>query len=531
MRRDMIALPVRIDGSRHSGRTWLRIRSRTVRMRLSRFIQQHMQPLLTQWDTFARSNAPIGHTMSHLALRNHAEQILLAIAADIETPQSEDERWQKSEGQSDHRGEGQTAAAIHGVLRQERDFSLLQLTAEYRALRATVLHQWLPLAAPLDDEAAREMVRFNEAIDQALAESVVAYDARAQAARRKSEAALRQSEERYRAILTTALDYAIFTTDADGIIDSWPPGAQAVFGWSADEAIGQHVRMTFTEEDRAEGIPEQEMRRAQDEGVAPNIRWHLREDGQRVFIEGATRPIVGRSEGCGGFLKVGRDATERRHWDERQQVLLHELQHRTRNIMAVVLTMFEKTRRGATDIDALSITYRERLSALARAQGLLSRLHEGDRVAFDTLVQTELSAMGALDSSGHGERVTLQGPSGVLLRSSSVQTLALALHELATNATKYGALAQEKGRLSIRWQARLVEGRRYLDIEWVESCVDMPCPERAPQGTGYGRELIERALPYQLEAQTRYEVGEDGIRCTIELPVSDATSPEIASNV
>lgn len=202
-------------------------------MRLSRFIHEYMQPLLTQWDIFARSNAPVGHTMSDLALRNHAEQILRAIAADIETPQSDAEQWRKSEGHSDNRGRGQTDAAIHGVLRQERDFSLLQLTAEYRALRSTVLRQWLPLAHPLDDASAQEMVRFNEAIDQALAESVVAYDERSQAARRLSEAAMRESEERYRAILATALDYAIFTTDADGVIDSWPPGAQAVFGWDS----------------------------------------------------------------------------------------------------------------------------------------------------------------------------------------------------------------------------------------------------------------------------------------------------------
>ena len=348
--------------------------------------------------------------------------------------------------------------------------------------------------------------------------------------RKQTEEALRESEERYRAILATALDYAIFTTDANGIIDSWPPGAQAVFGWDADEAIGQPAAMTYTEEDRANGVPEWERRLAQDEGVAPNVRWHLRKDGRRVFIEGAMRPIVDRSEGDRGFLKVGRDATDRKHWDERQQVLLHELQHRTRNVMTVVLTMFEKTRRGATDIETLSNTFRDRLSALARVQGLLSRLHEGDRVAFDTLIHAELSAMGAIDSTGQGERVVLQGPSGVLLRSSSVQTFALALHELATNASKYGALAQENGRLSVRWRVQSREGRRYLHIEWIESCVDMPCPESAPRGTGYGRELIERALPYQLEAETRYELGEDGIKCTIELPISDVTSSEIASH-
>lgn len=347
--------------------------------------------------------------------------------------------------------------------------------------------------------------------------------------RKQAEATLRESEERHRAILATALDYAIFTTDADGIIDSWSPGAQSVFGWEASEAIGRHAAITYTDEDVAQDVPAQEMRAALREGVAPNVRWHVRKGGQRVFIEGETRPIVDRARGEGGFLKIGRDATERKRWDERQQVLVRELQHRTRNIIAVVLTMFDKTRRSAGDIDSLAHKFRDRLSALARVQGLLSQLQTGDRVAFDVLIHAELSAMGALDANGQAARVQLEGPSGVLLRSSSLQTFALALHELATNATKYGALAQEQGRLSIRWHVRTRHGRRHLHIEWTERGVLMPCAGEAPQGTGFGRELIERALPYQLGADTHYALGPDGITCTIELPISEATAYEVGT--
>jgi PAS domain S-box-containing protein len=92
--------------------------------------------------------------------------------------------------------------------------------------------------------------------------------------RARAEAALRESEVRFRAIVERTRDYAIFTTDAEGRIDSWPPGAEAVFGWTATEAIGQKIDMTFTPEDRARGEPARELQTAAAEGHAPNVRWH-----------------------------------------------------------------------------------------------------------------------------------------------------------------------------------------------------------------------------------------------------------------
>ena len=164
------------------------------------------------------------------------------------------------------------------------------------------------------------------------------------------------------------------------------------------------------------------------------------------------------------------------------------------------------------------------MSALARVQGLLSRLNEHDRVTFDEVVEAELAAM-----DGAADRVSLDGPKGVRLRSSMVQTLAMALHELATNALKYGALGQPGARLSIAWS--LVSNddepkEHWLHIDWRESGVSMPRAGSAPRGTGQGRELIERALPYQLSARTSYELGPDGVHCTITIPVSTTGSQE-----
>ncbi|WP_245815585.1 sensor histidine kinase [Luteimonas chenhongjianii] len=498
-------------------------------MKLSRFIQENMDELLSEWNAISSSYAPSGSGAS-LGLGRHAEQILSAIAVDMETGSSETGQQAREGARGDITEARGSAAAVYGAVRHGDDLSVSQLAADYRALRATVLKAWLQTGEPRDAERSPQILRFNDTLDQAFGESLVAYDAQARRQRAKSQAALRESEARYRGIVNTALDYAIFTTDAAGIIESWPPGAEAVFGWTPEEAIGKHAEITFTEEDRAAGVPAEEMRVAQAEGVAADVRWHACRDGSRVFIDGATRPLIDACGDTSGFLKVGRDTTERKHWDERQQVLLRELQHRTRNLMAVVLTIFDKTRRSSPDVHVLAKSYTSRLGALARVQGLLSRLQEGDRIAFDTLVRAELSAMGALDEAGNSERVELSGPSGVYLRSGTVQTFALALHELATNALKYGALAQEQGRLSLRWRAMRLDGHPSLHIEWTESCVDMARAADAPHGSGYGRELIEYALPYQLDARTSYELGPDGVRCTIEVPVSDATSPDVMTH-
>ena len=147
-------------------------------MRLSVFICSNMPEILAEWTSFAKKTAPPDHEMSALALTDHAEAMLNAIAVDIETHQSEQQQYQKSQG--DEAGEQtDSAAAIHGRLRHASNFSLLQLSSEFRALRATVLRLWLPRIQEMSEETIQEMVRFNEAIDEALAESVITYSARA----------------------------------------------------------------------------------------------------------------------------------------------------------------------------------------------------------------------------------------------------------------------------------------------------------------------------------------------------------------
>jgi signal transduction histidine kinase len=141
-------------------------------MRLADFIQTNMEAILTEWEAFAGTLLPAAGGMDTLALRDHAKQILAAVAADLRTPQTRTEQGAKSRGEaprSEHSPE--TAAETHAVLRATSGFTMQQMVAEYRALRATVLRLWAESHQPGRDTLV-DVGRFNEAIDQAVAESV-----------------------------------------------------------------------------------------------------------------------------------------------------------------------------------------------------------------------------------------------------------------------------------------------------------------------------------------------------------------------
>ena len=152
--------------------------NRKLNVKLSRFINENITEIIVEWESFARTQLPAATVMSDLALRNHSEHILRAIAHDIETDQDAEQQYQKSKGQALTDDDAESAAAVHGTLRQADGFTLLQLTAEFRALRATVIRLWLPKNSQPGNATTNDIVRFNESIDQALSESVVTYSSR-----------------------------------------------------------------------------------------------------------------------------------------------------------------------------------------------------------------------------------------------------------------------------------------------------------------------------------------------------------------
>ncbi|MBM7115099.1 sensor histidine kinase [Archangium primigenium] len=199
--------------------------------------------------------------------------------------------------------------------------------------------------------------------------------------------------------------------------------------------------------------------------------------------------------------------------DRVRRVLVAEIQHRSRNLLAVVRSLVVQSLRAARSLGEAETRITDRLAALSRVHGLLSRA-ELPAVTVRELVELELGAT----AHGVSDRLVLDGPD-VTLPGRAVRTFSLALHELATNAVKHGALgADRRGRVLVTWGLR---DSATLFLEWVETGAVAPSPRR-DAARGFGRELIEQALPYELDARTRLDIREDGVRCTIELPLGEA---------
>ncbi len=240
--------------------------------------------------------------------------------------------------------------------------------------------------------------------------------------------------------------------------------------------------------------------------------------GETIWVHWTGRLVSdhGRAKLVGTLSNI----TARKKGEERLGLLVGELQHRTRNLISVVSAIADKTLTTSKTLDDFKASFQDRLGALARVQGLLFRLNEDERVTFDELIETELSAQSI--RVGKEAPVTLNGPKGVRLRSGTVQTLAMVLHELVTNAVKHGALKGPNGHLTVGWRLETSgeSGKPWLHLDWKESGLDVPPFDRS---TGQGRELIERALPYQFGAKTTFVLEPNGIHCTISLPVSALT--------
>lgn len=151
-------------------------------MRLADFILENIEPILQAWEDFAKTMTPASDGMGAIALRDHAEQMLKTIAADLRTSQTANEQIAKSHGQAPA-PEAETAAEDHAIVRQISGFTIGQMIAEYRALRTSVLMLWKPHTLTSNDLMMADIIRFNEAVDQALAESVVSYSSAVDATR------------------------------------------------------------------------------------------------------------------------------------------------------------------------------------------------------------------------------------------------------------------------------------------------------------------------------------------------------------
>ena len=394
------------------------------------------------------------------------------------------------------------------ALRQEDALALARerdaLAAEVRSLRTALARSGHAEAGNL--QAANEaLAQANRELERRVAGRTAELDA--------ANAALRAGEEHLRLIFESATEYAIFTLDLHGRVTSWNPGASRLLGWEAGEILGQPGSMIFLPDDRAARVPEIEMCGALEEGRADDERWHLRKDGTPFWASGQMMPLRDAGGEVRGFLKILRDQTERRQGEERRELLLRELNHRVKNTLAVVQAVAAQTLRHAQASPALRTAFGGRLMALARSHDSLARGGWEGALLAEAVEQTLAPHAG--DGAG---RVSASGPP-LRLAASTVVTLNLTLHELATNAAKYGALSVPSGQVEVAWtlERRRRRGRPpMVEITWRERGGP---PVRPPEHRGFGTQLLERGLTREAGGEVRLDFAPEGVECRIRLPL------------
>ncbi|MDB5447609.1 MAG: histidine kinase, partial [Phenylobacterium sp.] len=316
------------------------------------------------------------------------------------------------------------------------------------------------------------------------------------------EDARREMDERYRLILESATDFAILSTDFEGQVTIWNSGAANILGWQADEIIGGPAPTIWSREDRAAGMPQQEMATALQKGRAEAERWHLRKDGSRFWANGLMMPLRNQGGDAIGFLKILRDRTEQRRAAENQQILINELNHRVKNTLATVQSIATQTLRTAATPEEAREALEDRLIALSRAHDVLTR-ENWECAELSEIVGEALAAY----YDRREDRIHIRGPE-VRLPPRVALALSMALHELATNAVKYGALSNTGGEVSIDWTFDETAEARRLSLRWTEQGGP---PVEPPRRQGFGSRLIQRTLASELGGEVTMEFAPAGV--------------------
>jgi PAS domain S-box-containing protein len=307
--------------------------------------------------------------------------------------------------------------------------------------------------------------------------------------------------------------YAVIGLTGDGRIVRWLADSTGITGHDEQDVVGRHVRLLYTAADQAAGAPEQEIETALATGRAEDSRWHCSRDGTRFWANGLTLPF--RHDDT-EVIKIFRDETALKMAEEQRVLLLNELNHRVKNTLATVQSVIEQTLRGAGVSAEVRTDLTGRLLALSRAHNVLVQQNwAGADLA--ALVDDVIAPY-----RGEPARFRLDGPR-VRLHPSQAVTLSLVLHELATNADKYGALGVAGGEVHLAWNLSLdAGGRRALTLLWREAGGP---PVRPPTRRGFGSRLLRSAFSDQ-RGEARVEYEPEGVRCLITLGLVETAAPD-----
>jgi PAS domain S-box-containing protein len=321
--------------------------------------------------------------------------------------------------------------------------------------------------------------------------------------RKQIEAELRKNEQRLRSLasIVETSDDVIVSKNLDGIITSWNRGAEHVFGYTAEEAIGQPITIVIPPDRHSE---EREIltRIRLGERIDHFETLRQRKDGSLIVVSLTVSPVKNAEGQIVGASKIARDISEQKRNQEQIAALAREAEHRSKNLLANVQATVNLSRANTTE--ELKQVIEGRIQALANVHSLFVKTR---------WIGADISTIAAQELAPYGEknqrRVGINGPP-VLLEPNAAQAVAIILHELATNAAKYGALSVANGRVDLKW-SREADGQ--LHLFWVETGGPQV---QEPTRKGFGSRIIEQMIA-QHSGKTLFDWRAEGLVCEITL--------------
>ncbi len=306
------------------------------------------------------------------------------------------------------------------------------------------------------------------------------------------------------AAIVASSDDAIISKDLRGVITSWNLSAERLFGYTADEIVGRPILLLIPAEYQQEepGILN---RIGRGERVEHYETVRQRKDGTRFHVSLTVSPIKNEDGTIIGASKIARDITDRKRAEESRELLLNEIKHRVKNTLGTVQAIASQTFRTAAPAERDAFV--ARLHALSAAHDLLTQ-QSWSMVGVRETIERSLDPF----RDGGTDRLALAGPA-VQLNPSNALLFAMVIHELGTNAVKYGALSRDGGFVNIAWSLADQPSGRLLEFSWIERG---GLAVRPPTVRGFGTQMIERTLRGE-QGRATFDYAPEGLACRLAM--------------
>ena len=336
--------------------------------------------------------------------------------------------------------------------------------------------------------------------------------ARASERRRQMEQSLRESEDRLRLALQSA-DTGTWDWDLVNDTLTWDLRMRELWGLNADDPVSQDVFVAaLNPQDRDAALAAIERAKDPNANAEYDVEYRVTgvRDGEERWVA-----VRGRAQFADGkavrMTGTARDITESKRWEEHIRLLMREVTHRSKNLLAVIQAMARQTKLASRDVDDFEVRFSGRLQALAASHDLLVQ-RNWHGVSMRELVRSQLGHY--LDQ--HASQIAIEGES-FIVTPEAAQNIGLAVHELSTNAAKYGALSVPEGRVEVRWSRTGSDGDARLQVKWIES--GGPAVEQ-PRRRGFGQVVTEQLAARALQGTADLKFEPDGVRWTLNIPPS-----------